>query len=428
MIVIAALVGFLLLLALSVPIAQAMGFVSIAMFHFADIDMMVIPRRMYQGINVFPLLAVPLFIFAGSVMSNGGLARRLVAFAQAVVGWMRGGLALVNILASMLFGGVSGAASADIASIGTMIIPAMEEEGYDREFSAAVTVTSATVGPIIPPSIPAVLYAYIAGNISVATIFIANLVPGVLVGLSLMVVTYIISVRRSYRKDKFVGFKQLAFRAVDGLLGLGGFLIIVGGTTAGIFTATEAGAIAAVYSLVVAFFVYRELKLSDLPNILLETGLITALVMFLVATTSIFSWYVAFENIPQRLVNAVLDVTTNKYVILLGMNLVLFLVGAFIDGTPAQLLLVPILAPLAYTIGISPYHIASIIIINLVFGLITPPVGTSLFVGCSVARLPMESIVKEMKWLFPTMIVVLFLVTFVPAISLTVPRLLGLIP
>lgn len=428
MIVLAALVVFLLLLAFSVPIAQAMGFVSIAMFHFADIDMMVIPRRMYQGINVFPLLAVPLFIFAGSVMSNGGLARRLVAFAQAVVGWMRGGLALVNILASMLFGGVSGAASADIASIGTMIIPSMEEEGYDREFSAAVTVTSATVGPIIPPSIPAVLYAYIAGNISVATIFIANLVPGVLVGLSLMVVTYIISVRRNYRKDRFVGFKQLALRGLDGLLGLGGFLIIVGGTTAGIFTATEAGAIAAVYSLVVAFFVYRELKLSDLPKILLETGLITALVMFLVATTSIFSWYVAFENIPQRLVNAVLDVTTNKYVILLGMNLCLFLVGAFIDGTPAQLLLVPILAPLAYTIGISPYHIASIIIINLVFGLITPPVGTSLFVGCSVARLPMESIVREMKWLFPTMIVVLFLVTFVPAISLTVPRLLGLIP
>jgi tripartite ATP-independent transporter DctM subunit len=427
-IVLGALIVFLLLLVLSVPIAQGMGFVSIVMFHFADIDMMVIPRRMYQGINVFPLLAVPLFIFAGSVMSNGGLARRLVRFAQAVVGWMRGGLALVNILASMLFGGVSGAASADIASIGTMLIPAMEEEGYDREFSAAVTVTSATVGPIIPPSIPAVLYAYIAGNISVATIFIANLVPGILVGLSLMVVTYLISVKRNYRKDKFVGFKQLLIRAIDGLLGLGGFLIIVGGTTAGVFTATEAGAIAAIYSLIVAFLVYRELKISDLPQILLETGLITALVMFLVATTSIFSWYVAFENIPQRLVNAVLGVTTNKYIILLGMNLCLFLVGAFIDGTPAQLLLVPILAPLAYTIGISPYHIASIIIINLVFGLITPPVGTSLFVGCSVARLSMESIVKEMKWLFPAMIVVLFLVTFVPAISLTVPRLLGLIP
>lgn len=428
MIVLIAMVGFLVLLVLAVPIAQAMGFVSVLMFHFANVNMLVVPRRMYQGINVFPLLAVPLFIFAGSVMSHGGLARRLVRFAQALVGWMRGGLALVNILASMLFGGVSGAASADIASIGTMLIPAMEEEGYDRDFSAAVTVTSATVGPIIPPSIPAVLYAYIAGNISVATIFIANLVPGVLVGVSLMVVTYLISVKRGYRKDPFVGFVQLAIRAGDGLLGLGGFLIIVGGTTAGVFTATEAGAIASVYSLLIAFFVYREMKLSDLPNILLETGLITALVMFLVATTSIFSWYVAFRNIPQQFVNAVLSLTTNRYLILFGMNICLFIVGAFIDGTPAQLLLVPILAPLAYTLGINPYHIASIIIINLVFGLITPPVGTSLFVGCSVARLPMESIVREMRFLFPVMIIVLLLVTFVPAISLTVPRLLGLIP
>lgn len=427
MISILIVLAFIILILLSVPVAYAIGIVSIAALRMNDISNFVIVKRMIEGVNVFPLLAVPLFIFAGSVMSGGGLARRMIGLVQSFVGWIRGGLSLANIGASMLFGGVSGSAAADISSIGTILIPAMEDEGYDRDYAAAVTVTSATLGPIIPPSIPAVIYAYIAGNISVAGLFLANLIPGVLIGISLMVVSFIISVKRRYPKEPFVGFRKLGRSFLDGILGLGGFLIIVGGTTAGIYTATEAGAIASLYSLVIAFFVYRELSFQDLPKILLDTSLTTALVMFLVATTSIFSWYVGFMNIPQDFTRFLLNVTENKYLILIIVNLILFFVGAFIDATPALMLLVPILVPLGTEIGVHPMHFGAIIIINLVFGLITPPVGTSLFVGCSVSGLSIEEITREMKWFFLAMVVILLLVTFVPALTLCVPRMLGLI-
>lgn len=421
------LLVFLILMAIGIPIAYAMGGVSVMLLLSSDITLMVASKRMIEGINVFPLLAVPLFVFAGSVMSGGGLARRMIGFVQGLVGWVRGGLSLANIGASMLFGGVSGSCAADISSIGTILIPAMEEEGYDREFSTAVTVTSATLGPIIPPSIPAVMYAYIAGNISVAGLFLANLIPGILIGLALMVVSYVISVKRRYPREQFIGFKALLRRFGDGLLGLGGFFIIVGGTTAGIYTATEAGAIAAVYGLFIAMVIYKELKWKQIPSILLDTALTTALVMFLVGTSSIFSWYLGFSNIPQDFTRALLALTQNKYVILIIVNILLFIVGAFIDTTPALMLLVPILVPLGYGIGINPYHMGSIIVINLVFGLITPPVGTSLFVGCSVSGLSIEAITKEMKWFFLAMFCILVLVTFVPALSTAVPRGLGLI-
>jgi len=421
------LVLFLLLIGLAVPIAYAVGTVSLLALKVSGIDLIIAVKRMIEGVNVFPLLAVPLFIFAGSVMSGGGLAKRMIACVQGFVGWIRGGLSLANIGASMLFGGVSGSAAADISSIGTILIPAMEEEGYDREFSTAVTITSATLGPIIPPSIPAVIYAYVAGNISVAGLFLANLIPGVLIGVGLMGVSYVLSVKRGYPKEKFIGFRALFHRLGDGLLGLGGFFIIVGGTTAGIYTATEAGAIASIYALLVAFLIYRELKPSDLPGILLETAVTTAIVMFLIGTTSIFSWYVGYADIPQKFTESLLMLTENKYLILLILNVLLFVVGAFIDATPALTLLVPILVPLGNQIGIHPLHLGAIVIINLVFGLITPPVGTSLFVGCSVSGLSIEAITKEMKWFFIIMVVILFLVTYIPAISLTVPRLLGLI-
>ncbi len=422
-----ALVIFLVLLLFSIPISYAMGLISVILLGVEGLTLTVATKRMIEGINVFPLLAVPLFIFAGSVMSRGGLAKRMIGFVQALVGWVRGGLALANIGASMLFGGVSGSCAADISSIGTILIPAMEEEGYDREFATAVTVTSATMGPIIPPSIPAVIYAYVAGNISVAGLFLANLIPGILIGLALMVVAYVISVKRQYPKEEFVGFVELGKRFGNGLLGLGGFLIIVGGTTAGIYTATEAGGIASVYALVVAMVIYRELKFSDLPRILLETALTTSLVMFLVGTTSIFSWYLGYSNVPQDFAKALLNLTQNPYLILLILNVLLFIVGAFIDTTPALMLLVPILVPLGAQVGINPYHLGSIIVVNLVFGLITPPVGTSLFVGCSVSKLPIEVITKEMKWLFLSMICILLLITFVPELTTAVPRALGLI-
>ena len=422
-----ALIVFLVLILFSVPISYAMGLISIILLQIDGITLMVATKRMIEGINVFPLLAVPLFIFAGSVMSGGGLAKRMIGFVQALVGWIRGGLALANIGASMLFGGVSGSCAADISSIGSIMIPAMEEEGYDREFATAVTVTSATVGPIIPPSIPAVIYAYVAGNISVAGLFLATFVPGVLIGLALMVVTYIISVNRQYPREAFVGVVELVKRFGSGLLGLGGFIIIVGGTTSGIYTATEAGGIASLYALIVAMVIYRELKFSDLPQILLETALTTALVMFLVGTTSIFSWYLGYSNVPQNFAKALLSLTENKYLILLILNVLLFIVGAFIDTTPALMLLVPILVPLGAEVGINPYHMGAVIVVNLVFGLITPPVGTSLFVGCSVSKLGIEAITKEMKWFFLAMICVLVLITFVPELTTFVPRTLGLI-
>lgn len=404
-----------------------MGLISLLALAISDITLLVAVKRIIEGVNVFPLLAVPLFLFAGSVISSGGLAGRMIKSVQAMVGWIRGGLSLANVGASMFFGGVSGSAASDIASIGTILIPAMEKEGYDRSYATAVTVTSATLGPIIPPSIPAVIYAYVAGNISVAGLFMANLFPGILIGLALMWVSYITAVKRGYPKENFVGCRELIKRFFTGIPGLGGFLIIVGGTTAGIYTATEAGAIASIYALIIAIFFYREITLKDIPDILLDTALTTALVMFLIATTSIFSWYIGYNNIPQMFSNSLLTLIENKYMILIIINLILFVIGAFIDATPALLLLVPILVPLGDQIGVNPYHMGSIIIINLVFGLITPPVGTSLFVGCSVSGLSINAITNEMKWFFLSMLVILILVTFFPAISLLGPRLFGLL-
>ena len=415
------------MLFLSFPIAFVIGSLGAALLLIDDLPTIIITRRIMEGVNVFPLLAVPLFIFSGLVMGRGGLARRMVAFVQGLLGWIRGGLALANIGASMLFGGVSGAASADIASIGTIMIPAMEEEGYDRPFAAAITCTSATVGPIIPPSIPAVLYAYVVGDISVAGIFLANIVPGVMIGLSLMIVSYIIARKRMYPREAFVGPIELIKRFGDGLLGMMGFIIIVGGTAGGIYTATEAGGIAAIYALIIGMFVYREVGLKDLPPILLDTALTTALALYLLALTNVFSWYLSFHDVPATFADMVMGITDNVYVLLLIINVVLFGVGMFIDLSPAVMLIVPILAPLGAQMGLNPYHLASIVIVNLVYGLITPPVGTSLFVGCSVSKLPMEVISKEMVWPFVAMISALLVVTYVPEAVLFIPRAFGFI-
>jgi len=387
--------------------------------------MSLVIQRMVKGIDAFPLLAVPFFVLAGNLLAKGGIARRLINMAYVIVGGIRGGLALVTTLSSMFFGGISGSSVADVSAIGSMLIPAMTDAGYKRARATAIVLTSATVAPIIPPSIPMIIYAYVAGGVSVAGLFLAGAVPGVLIGFGLMGVSYLLARKEGFPAEKRVPLAEAWRRIVDGLLGLLTLIIIMGGILSGIFTATESGAIAVVYTLIIVLFVYREIKIRDLPEIILDTALTTSVVLFLVATSTAFSWIMTFENLPQTMTTAIFSLTQNKILILLFLNIMLFIVGMFVDLTPAVVMLVPIILPLAYKIGINPLHLGTIVVVNLTFGLITPPVGTSLFVGCSIAGIKITEVVRPMLPYFLVMLFILMLITYLPQTVLFVPRIFG---
>jgi tripartite ATP-independent transporter DctM subunit len=418
---------FLILLLINMPISFAIGIGSVvAGMTMWDVDNTTIVQRMITAINSFPLLAVILFIFAGVLMARGGISTRLVKMAEVIVGRIPGGLAQINILASMFFGGVSGSAVADISSIGAMMIPAMEKDGYSKPYATAITLTSAIMGPIIPPSIAMIIYAHVVGTVSIAGLFLAGAIPGILIGLGLMVAAF---VHGKLYHDKEppppIPLKEKILRVVDGLAGLTTVFIILGGITTGIFTATEAGAIAALYALILTVFFYKEVKISELPDILYECCRINAVVLFLVATSSVFTWILTYENFPMMISEMLLSLTENKLVILLILNIVLLLVGMFIDLTPAVIMIVPILLPLADKLDIHLIHLGVIVVINLCIGLITPPVGTSLFVGCRIANLPITAVIRPMLPLIPILIAVLMLVTYVPAVVMWLPRMFG---
>ncbi len=419
---------FLILLFLNMPISFAIGIGAvISGLTLWDVDNTTIVQRMLAAINVFPLLAVIFFIFSGVLMARGGISARLVRLAEVIVGRIPGGLAHINILSSMFFGGVSGSAVADVSSIGAMMIPAMEKDGYSRPYATAVTLTSAVMGPIIPPSIAMIIFAHVAGSVSIAGLFLAGAIPGVLIGVGLMVVAFVNAKLYHDKVIPSIPLKERLIRVVDGVAGMMTIVIILGGITSGIFTATEAGAVAAFYALILTVFIYRSIKISELPAILYECCIINAVVLFLVATSSVFTWILTYENFPTMVSDMLLAITENKIIILLILNVLLLFLGMFIDQTPAIIMLVPVLLPLAQRLDIHLIHLGVIVVINLSFGLITPPVGTSLFVGCRIANLPITAVVRPMLQFLPIMIAVLLLVTYVPDIILWLPTIFGFV-
>lgn len=419
---------FLILLFLNMPISFAIGIGAvISGLTLWDVDNTTIVQRMLAAINVFPLLAVIFFIFSGVLMARGGISARLVRLAEVIVGRIPGGLAHINILSSMFFGGVSGSAVADVSSIGAMMIPAMEKDGYSRPYATAVTLTSAVMGPIIPPSIAMIIFAHVAGSVSIAGLFLAGAIPGVLIGIGLMGVAFVNAKLYHGKVIPSIPLKEKLIRVVDGVAGMMTIVIILGGITSGIFTATEAGAVAAFYALILTVFIYRSIKISELPAILYECCIINAVVLFLVATSSVFTWILTYENFPTMVSDMLLSVTKNKIIILLILNVLLLFLGMFIDQTPAIIMLVPVFLPLAQRLDIHLIHLGVIVVINLSFGLITPPVGTSLFVGCRIANLPITAVVRPMLQFLPIMIAVLLLVTYVPDIILWLPTIFGFV-
>lgn len=425
--VIILVLSFLVLLGVGVPIAYSIG-LSTLFTMLVSIPAMpavtTVAQRMATGLDSFTLLAIPFFILAGQLMNRGGIARRLIDFAKVLVGMMPGGLAYINIMAAMLFGAISGSAVAATSAIGGFMHPRMVKEGYDPGFSAAVNITSSTTGLIIPPSNILIVYSLASGGVSIAALFVAGYIPGILLGLTMMIVAGVIAKKNNYPVAARSSLKESVstfFGALPSLLLL---VVVIGGIIAGIFTATEASAIAVLYAFVLAF-IYREIKIKDLWTVLLDTVGTTAIVTLLIATSIAMSWVLSYENIPQDVSAALLSLSDNKIVVLMVINFILLFVGVFMDMTPAVLIFTPIFLPVVVELGIDPTHFGIIMILNLCIGLCTPPVGSVLFVGAAVAGLKISNLIRPLIPLFIAMILVLILVSYVPALSLWLPKVFG---
>jgi len=422
------IVFFLLLLA-GTPIAFAVGITAVLTFLRMDAPhlMTMVPQRFYSGVDLFALMAMPFFMLAGDIMNRIEITHKLVRLANALVGHIRGGLAHVNILVSIFFAGLTGAAVSDTAALGTMLIPSMEREGYDRGFAAAVTAASSIIGPIIPPSIIMVIYGSLM-RVSIAGLFAAGIVPGVLVGLVLMVFAGVISKKRNYPiGEKRASIKEVGESAKGAIIPILMPLIILGGILGGVFTPTEAAAVAVFYALVVGFFIYRNLKLKDIPDLLYQMVKSNGSVFIILASAAILGWILSMEQVPEMVGGAILNISENPYVVLLIMNAIMLILGMFMDMTAGIIILGPILHPLAVSMGVHPLHFGIIMVVNLNIALMTPPLGACLFVACGISKLSLEKISKEILPFILAVLAALLLITFVPAISLTVPRLLGLI-
>lgn len=422
-------IGVAFLLIIGAPISISVGVASaLAMFTLLDMEngLMTSAQRMFTGMNSFTLLAIPFFILAGVIMNNGGIAIRLVNCAKVLSGRMPGALAHTNVLANMLFGSISGSGVAAAAAVGSTMAPLQEKEGYNREFSAAVNIASAPAGMLIPPSNTLIVYSLVSGGTSISALFMAGYIPGILWGLSCMLVAFFFARKFGYRSEARVPFKVALVTFLDAIPSLLLIVIVIGGIVGGIFTATEGSAIAVVYSLMLSF-VYRAIKIKDLPRILLESTKTTSIVIFLIGVSSIMSWVMSFTNIPGIIADLLLGITDNMIFILLIMNLVLLIIGTFMDPTPAVLIFTPIFLPIALSFGIDPVHFGIIIVFNLSIGTITPPVGPVLFVGAKVANLRIESVVRPLIPFFVATIVVLMVITYVPELSMKLPELLGLV-
>lgn len=419
--------SFVVLLGLGMPIAWSIGLSSLLTM-LLSIPLLpavtTVAQRMATGLDSFALLAIPFFILAGQIMNRGGVARRLIGFARSLANALPGGLAHVNILAAMLFGAIAGSAVAAASAIGSFMTGEMEKEGYSKEFSAAVNITSATTGMVIPPSNILIVYSLASGGVSVAALFLAGYLPGILTGLLLMLVAGIWAYRKGFRGGKRSSLREIAIAFRDALPSLLLLLVVIGGIVAGVFTATEASAVAVVYCLGLAFW-YREIGLRDLPDIFLQSAGTTAIVLLLIGTSMSMSWIMAYENIPQSITSFLLGVSDNKFVILLIINLILLFVGVFMDMTPAVLIFTPIFLPVTNALGIDPIHFGIIMVMNLCIGLCTPPVGSVLFVGVGVAGTTIEKTIRPLLPLFAAMLLALLLVMLVPGLALWLPAAFG---
>ncbi|MCF8461286.1 MAG: TRAP transporter large permease [Flavobacteriales bacterium] len=422
-------ITFLVLLIIGVPIAFSIGLAGITTM-LVSMDFLpavtTFAQRMANGLDSFTLLAIPFFILAGQLMNKGGIAIRLIDLAKALVGRFPGGLAFVNVIANMLFGAISGSAVASASAIGSTLHPKMVEEGYDKNFSAAVNISSATIGLVIPPSNVLIVYSLASGGVSIAALFVAGYLPGILMGLLLMAVGAAWVYKENYPKAEKVSFSDgvgMFFKALPGLLLV---FIVIGGIIAGWFTATEASAVAVLYAFLLSLY-YREIKLSDFKNIVLDSAKTTSVVLFLVAASLALSWVMAYENLPQEISASILSISSNEIVILLLINLILLFVGTFMDVTPAVLIFTPIFLPIVTEqLGMDPIHFGIVLVMNLCVGLTTPPVGSVLFVGCSVADIKIEDVIKPLLPFYAAMILCLLLVTYIPELSLWLPRIFGL--
>lgn len=421
---------FPILLLLGIPISITIGISSIFGILTTlswDIAVLTGAQRIFTGISSFSLLAIPFFVLAGIIMNNGGIALKLVNFAKVLSGKLPGSLAHTNVVGNMLFGAVSGSSVAAAAAIGGTMAPLQEAEGYDKNYSAAVNIASAPTGLLIPPSNSLIIYSLVSGGTSVAALFMAGYIPGILWGLSVMIVAFILAKKYKYSSKYTITFTEAIKIFIDALPSLALIFIIIGGIVRGVFTATEGAAVAVVYSFILSFFFYKSIKLKDIPRILLETVEMTGIIIFLIGVSSIMSWVMAFTNIPNAITELLLGISSNPIVILLIMNLVLLIVGTFMDLTPAILIFTPIFLPIAQNFGMNSVQFGIMLIFNLCIGNITPPVGNTLFIGCKVGKTSIEEVIRYLLPFYLGILVVLMLVTFIPQISLFIPKLMGMI-
>ncbi|KDE63455.1 membrane protein [Fusobacterium necrophorum BFTR-1] len=419
----------IIFLAIGVPISISIGFSSsMAMLFILPFGgaMITSAQRIFIGVNSFSLLAIPFFILAGNIMNNGGIAIRLINCAKLLGGKFYGPLAQANVVANMFFGAISGSGVAAAAAVGGTIAPIEEKEGYDKKFCAAVNISSAPTGMLIPPSNTLIVYSTVAGSVSVSALFIAGYIPGILWGLGIMLVVAIIARKLKYKTEAKLSAKFIIKTIVDAIPSLLLVIIVIGGILKGIFTATEGSAVAVVYSLVLSFF-YKELKLKDLPKIFISSAQMTAIVIFMIGVSSIMSWVMAFGNIPQKIAELLFGLTKNYVVILIIMNVLLLIIGTFMDPTPAVLIFTPIFLPIVESFGMSPIHFGIMLVFNLCIGTITPPVGPILFTGCKIGKVSIEEVFKFLIPFYLVTIGILFLVTFIPKVSLLLPQLFGLL-
>ncbi len=418
--------SFFLLLIFGIPVAFALGISSLLTIIFEQLPPLIVFQRLSSGMSIFSLMAIPFFIYAGELMTHGGIANKLVTLASKAIGHVRGGLGVVNVGTSMLFGGISGSAVADVSALGSTLIPVMKKKGYDDDYSVNVTVTSATIGLTIPPSHNMIIYSIAAGGtVSISSLFLAGFIPGILTGVLLMITAYVIAVKRGYKSEKFDGFLPLFYAFIGAIPGLMTAVIILGGVLSGIFTATESGAIAVIYSILVSTFFYKTLSWESFKLATKNAVKTTAMVLFIIASASSFAWLLALNDVPSQLFDIMQTISSNPLVILLLINLILLLLGTFMDMSPLIIITTPIFLPVVVELGMDPVQFGIMLMLNLGIGLVTPPVGSVLFVGCAVAKIPIEQTLKSIWPFYLALVAALMAVTYIPAVSMTLPKLFG---
>lgn len=414
---------FIALIMIGVPVAFALGASSLLYLIVEDIPLIIEVQRMYSGIDSFVLVCIPGFVLAGNLMNSGGMTKRIIKFSNAIVGFIRGGLSLANIAASMIFAGISGTALADTASIGAILIPAMKEDGYDSEFAAAVTASSSTIGPIIPPSLPMIIAGTLTG-LSVSKLFVAGIVPGVLLGVGMMIVAYVVSIKKGYPKKEKQPLQYIWKSFTGAFWALMMTAIILWGILGGVFTPTEASIVSVVYAFFVGKFVYKDLKLKEVPKIVIESMRSTASIMILVGFANVFAWVLVSERIPQLIADVILGISQNPIIVILLINLLLLFVGSFMETIAALVILFPVLLPVALSVGMDPLQFAVMAVLNLMIGLTTPPVGVCLFVASNIGKVSISKTTRALIPFFLVSILVLMMVSFIPGVSTYLPSLL----